>query len=290
MDLTPHLDALRRDGFTIIPDQLSRDEVADLRAITIAVRAEYARRLESGELAAVDIGLPEGYTPNVPSLGIRCMYLWHQAIERLLDHDTVHALAEQLMPGYVLNDMVANICSGGHHGYHGYKDGKKRHWHRDYEPRRRPNGNAFLWNFFLLDDFRPDNGATLVVPGTHRTSVGEGPWWVDRKHHYADDPFPTYVQALAPAGSLVVVDASMIHTSGDNRSSEDRVTLNIRLSERDAVDVVDHWQVAGDAIRRRASPRVERMLRIDNPELPDSWPFRPRDAAGDAHGTAAAHG
>lgn len=272
MNLDQHLTELSRDGITIVPDQLTPGEVTSLRTITLGVRDEFRRRIESGELLPDDGEHKQNYTVSLQHVGIRCMYLWHQMIERLLDHDTVHALAERLMPGYALNDLVANIQQGGKPHR---QDGAKRGWHRDYEPRPREHGNAFLWCFFLLDDFTPDNGATFVVPGTHRASVGEGPWWVDRKFHHEDNPFPTQVQAIAPAGSLLVIDSSAIHAPGTNITPNDRVTLNVRLCEPDAANIADHWRVAGDDIRRRASPRVERMMRIDRPDLPGTWPFRP---------------
>ena len=71
MNLDAHLTALRRDGFTVIPDRLAAAEVAELRAITLAVRDEFRHRLESGELSPADVKLGEHYDINYQHVGIR---------------------------------------------------------------------------------------------------------------------------------------------------------------------------------------------------------------------------
>lgn len=72
-----------------------------------------------------------------------------------------------------------------------------------------------LW---ALTDFTEENGATQVVPG----SVD---WPDDRR------PEPREIeQAVMPAGSVLVYSGTVFHGGGENRSSSDRIALNIDYS------------------------------------------------------------
>jgi ectoine hydroxylase-related dioxygenase (phytanoyl-CoA dioxygenase family) len=64
-------------------------------------------------------------------------------------------------------------------------------------------------SMIALEDFRVDNGATRIVPGSHR-------WPRERKpepHEIAD--------AVMPAGSAVIYLGSTIHGAGANSTSEE---------------------------------------------------------------------
>jgi ectoine hydroxylase-related dioxygenase (phytanoyl-CoA dioxygenase family) len=66
--------------------------------------------------------------------------------------------------------------------------------------------------FWLLDDYTPDNGATRVVPGSHRmpnTDLVR----VDRSDA---------VQVEAPAGSLFAFDARLLHAGAPNTTGQSR--------------------------------------------------------------------
>jgi ectoine hydroxylase-related dioxygenase (phytanoyl-CoA dioxygenase family) len=64
---------------------------------------------------------------------------------------------------------------------------------------------------WALDDFTQANGATHVVPGSHR--------WVDQ--HPEDDE--TSVQAAMPAGSLMFFVGSVYHGGGANTTDRPRL-------------------------------------------------------------------
>ncbi len=68
---------------------------------------------------------------------------------------------------------------------------------------------------FALNEFTAENGATQVVPGSHR-------WDWDRK------PEPDEIlQAVMPKGSVVMYSGSVLHSGGENRSDGDRIALNV---------------------------------------------------------------
>lgn len=68
---------------------------------------------------------------------------------------------------------------------------------------------------WALTDFTEENGATLVVPGSHRW-----PW--DRET--APDEV---VSAVMPAGSVLLYTGTVVHGGGANRSDAPRIGMNI---------------------------------------------------------------
>ncbi len=75
-----------------------------------------------------------------------------------------------------------------------------------------------LNTIWALTDFTEENGATQVVPG----SVD----WPDDRRAKPEE----ICQAVMPAGSLLLYTGSVFHAGGENRSSADRVGLNITYS------------------------------------------------------------
>ncbi len=72
-----------------------------------------------------------------------------------------------------------------------------------------------LW---ALTDFTKENGATQVVPGSAE--------WPKEREATADE----IDYAAMPQGSVLVYSGTVIHGGGENRSSADRVGLNITYS------------------------------------------------------------
>lgn len=81
----------------------------------------------------------------------------------------------------------------------------------------------------MLDPFRADNGATRVVPGSHR--------WPEVPAAVLSDPRAAYageVLACGPAGALLVFDASAWHGHTANTSGAPRRSIQGYVVPRDA--------------------------------------------------------
>jgi ectoine hydroxylase-related dioxygenase (phytanoyl-CoA dioxygenase family) len=95
-------------------------------------------------------------------------------------------------------------------------------WHTDdgfyLTPRPHPRTLAVtvIW---AIEDFTADNGATELIPGSHR--------WADQHpDDRADDHATAPVAAIMPAGSALVFDAALWHRGGHNRSPGTRLAIS----------------------------------------------------------------
>jgi ectoine hydroxylase-related dioxygenase (phytanoyl-CoA dioxygenase family) len=88
--------------------------------------------------------------------------------------------------------------------------------HRDLSAER-PGDTVSALAFF--DDFGPENGATRVVPGTHRPPPGEPPFDLSDESRA--------VQVTGTAGDILVFDADVVHAGSLNSSGARRRSILI---------------------------------------------------------------
>ncbi|MEG0973514.1 MAG: phytanoyl-CoA dioxygenase family protein [Comamonas sp.] len=86
--------------------------------------------------------------------------------------------------------------------------------HRDMMLRR-PGDTVHVMAFF--DDYSPANGATRIVPGTHRPTLASTPFDLD-------DESQTVLLA-GKAGDLLVFDSDLVHAASQNQSGARRRSL-----------------------------------------------------------------
>lgn len=68
---------------------------------------------------------------------------------------------------------------------------------------------------WAVTDFTEENGATHVVPGSHK-------WSFDRQARRDES-----IQAVMPRGSVLLYNGTVIHSGGENRGATPRVALNV---------------------------------------------------------------
>lgn len=74
-----------------------------------------------------------------------------------------------------------------------------------------PFGSLIIWCF---SDFDLENGATYVVPGSHRTSDGQTIFGLGANLLELVDGEPGLVAICAPAGSCIITDTRVLHCGG----------------------------------------------------------------------------
>lgn len=97
------------------------------------------------------------------------------------------------------------LPGGGHQGLH-----------RDFSAER-PGDTVNALAFF--DDYGPDNGATRLVPGSHRQATDAPPVDLADESHV--------VQLDGHAGDILVFDADLVHAASLNRSGAHRRSILI---------------------------------------------------------------
>jgi ectoine hydroxylase-related dioxygenase (phytanoyl-CoA dioxygenase family) len=132
-----------------------------------------------------------------------------------------------------------------------------------------------LWFFFALDDCTAENGATWVVPRSHRSRTPETidfgrAWRPLERELFADAR-----RLVMRAGDLAVIDARTLHSSDRNDTDRPRRLINLGMVHsafRNRVRA-NHWRVAGPVLTSRASPLVRRILGERWPDWPHAGPM-----------------
>lgn len=189
--------ALEEDGFCVVPDVIDPDIVVRARAalqrllddeITDEVRQSRTQRV--GQIAVKDpVFLELLCTPFV-------LAVW----QKLLGDDII------------CSSWSANTVYPGH---------DRIGWHSDYPYWSKqppwPYGHLAGQTVWMLDDFTDENGATGVVPGSHRKGHppdGQTDAWREDGHIME-----------APAGSVVFAHGAWWHTARPNRTDQSRSCL-----------------------------------------------------------------
>ena len=123
------------------------------------------------------------------------------SVAELVEHPAVVAILDALLlPGCLLSaNLAINLLPGETAQTLHFDDGFYR------VPRPRPAiGVSAIW---AIDEFTAENGATQIIPGSHR-------WGAEQP---AEDD-PTIVAVAMPAGSVVVFLGTLWHRGGANRT------------------------------------------------------------------------
>lgn len=84
--------------------------------------------------------------------------------------------------------------------------------HTDWRPRADWEPYHVATALWLLDDFTADNGATRVVPGSHRKGAVPKSFADPERHH------PDETIVIACAGSVLVINGHLWHSGTRNRA------------------------------------------------------------------------
>lgn len=261
LELSRHLYAILAMGFTRVPAQVVGQRLEDLRALADRGLDE-ARRIFNlrGKL---------NFTVTRPGFeSCRCLYTWGDPAVQLLDLDAIHAIAEALLDDYRLWDQTALSVTP----QPPEQSAMSARFHRDTGiVDTRSQKPPYLWCFLCLDDTTPENGATWVVPGSHHMDIPQSA---------AGESFQAFVQPMAQqvcarAGDLIVLDPTVLHSTGHNTTGGPRRLINVALCSKGTPPLMDHWEIAGPAIQSQSAKRVRAMMRSDSPGLEKTWDALP---------------
>jgi ectoine hydroxylase-related dioxygenase (phytanoyl-CoA dioxygenase family) len=167
----------------------------------------------------------------------------------LATNPRILALCERLIgPGFVLNQQNGIVNPAGAKTY------SQSAYHRDLPYQHFVSSRPLAINaLFCLDPFTSENGATFVVPGSHKQEA------------FPSDPVIAAhaKQIEAPAGSFLVLDCMAYHSGGTNRSVEDRRAVNHVYTIAMMRQQIDLPAYLGEAFS--ADPKIRQLLGFNHP-------------------------
>ena len=118
-------------------------------------------------------------------------------------------------------------------------------------------GYSVCNSVWLLDDFTPENGATRMVPGSHR--------WrrLPEPEFYA--PHPAQQLVLGKAGDVVVMNAHMWHGGTANHTAAPRRAMHVYYTRWDQPQQQYQKRWLSADVQSRLSPEARRILALDDP-------------------------
>lgn len=122
-------------------------------------------------------------------------------------------------------------------------------YHMDFP--RVLNGYLMSINVMLaIDEFRPDNGATLIIPGSHQKSHPPDFAKADQ----------VMVPATCPQGSMLIFDSTLYHAAGPNTSGADRLAINHQFTRSYVKQQIDYVRALGDEAVLSQPQRTQQLL------------------------------
>jgi len=194
MNLESIITAIKVDGYAILPQILSDQEIS-------ATRQALAPFLQGQLMGRNDF---EGYQ----SERVYALLAKDAAFARLVEDPVVLAITDQLLEKDYL--LSANLAINIHPGE------TPQNFHTDASGMPNTERTAFhgVSTIWSLDEFTEDNGATELIPGSHL--------WQDEKPGENDE---RAITALMPAGSVLIFSGSLYHRGGANHSASPRLAI-----------------------------------------------------------------
>jgi ectoine hydroxylase-related dioxygenase (phytanoyl-CoA dioxygenase family) len=130
--------------------------------------------------------------------------------------------------------------------------------HADWGSRKEGERNHIVNTLWLLDDYTSDNGATRVVPKTHKL--------FGKPSDYVEDlraPHPEEVILLAKAGSVVAYNAHLWHGGTANRTDQTRRVLHPSFIAREFPQQYSQRELLRKSTYDRISPAARYLLDVE---------------------------
>jgi len=222
-----HAANLNHDGFTIIEGFLDQATLAEVRAGLKPHLGTHRGR-----------NAFEGFTTErvYTLVGRGAVFERLAANERLLS-----LIGRFLQPNFLLSAAQA-IC------IHPGEAQQALHHDDSFYRVPRPRAALSITIIAAIDDFTPDNGGTMICPGSQ--NLGDG---IDR----------TQLQskcAAMPAGSCLILLGTLLHGGGANRSNAPRLAITYQYCEGWLRQQENFFLAIPKDIAKNMSPRLRELI------------------------------
>jgi hypothetical protein len=218
---------VQQNGYVIIPELLPRQAMTELKAEVLPLLTHDGRNEFEGFK-----------TRRIYSVIEKTL-----ACNPLVDHPLILALLDTLlMNNYLLSQLQAiNVYPGEIRQPLHHDDG--------FYPLPRPRAPISAATIWAVDDFTEENGATLVLPGSHKWGDGQ-----------PDTDSTKLTPAVMPAGSVVFFLGTLWHGAGSNDSGQPRMAATAQYCEPWARQQENYCLAISRERARLCSPDIQSML------------------------------
>lgn len=238
---------LSEGGYLIIPSVLSEDEIDKLSKLTLFIAQKEDDAGVSYRYGGIDNKLQRVYnliSKHPAYIDLLELPLVKEILEYYFAKDNLHHK-------YVLSSFLSNIV---------HPRGPSQQLHVDgwgsTDGQLPPSFTRLNVNF-LLTDWTEDNGATLLVPGSHK---------LFRAPSTDEAAKAELLKVIAPKGSLVIWTGHTWHKSGENKSNKPRFGLFACFASSQLKEMTteeEHLSVVDKEVMERLSPEFRFMIGMD---------------------------
>lgn len=234
--VSPYAAELDKQGFTVLPAVM---DDAWLVALSERVESLYA---QEGSRAGVEVHQEVGTRRLADLVNKGAVF------DRVYTHPLVLACMQHVFRRpFKLSSLNARDALPGAGGQPLHVD-----WNAGFDGRYHVCNS--IW---LLDDMTAANGATRLVPGSHRSAQMPGGVLADPRAQHPDE-----IALEAPAGSVCVFNSHVWHGGTRNRSGARRRGLHAYFTACEHPQQLDQAAYLTAATRRRLSPAALRVLGV----------------------------
>ena len=219
--------ALEQDGWAVVENVMSAEWVED-------ARADLARILESTPYGRDDF---EGHKTR----RIYALFAKTRMLDAPATHPIVLAALDRALGHYQLSAPTGIEIGPG-------ETAQPLHPDDAIYPLARPHEEIVVNAMWPLCDFTTDNGATVLVPGSHR--------WANE---LPNDDSPRITIEM-PAGSLLLYSGNLWHGGGANHTDQPRLGVVLHYSASWLRPVENHVLAVPREVVRTLPERLQELL------------------------------
>jgi hypothetical protein len=240
-ELAKHFDDLEAHGFCVVEDVLTAVEVSGIREKLLDAATESNRRGVPTYIPSLD--------PNDANVRVFNLLDLDPIFLELMERPEAIEFVKKLVgDDFIVSNFTANIARPG---------AKSMHAHSDLGivfpgPWLKPWSMNVLW---CLDDVHQDNGATRYLPNSHKITYAK-----DVPHDMLDN----MRSFNAKAGSIIIMDGRLWHTSGENVTEKEERAIVFGYYSAAFLRPQVNWNVLlAESTQRNLSSHTRRWLGLN---------------------------
>jgi ectoine hydroxylase-related dioxygenase (phytanoyl-CoA dioxygenase family) len=236
--LSEHRYNMATRGYSVVPAMLEPSHCERLKAALARALAQYR--------------------PGPTQQSVNDRYLMHDLLCRdpIFGHLLEDARLQELVAPLLGASWIMYAFTSSSLPPHGTNYGNRIHVD---SPRWVPGYSFNVGVMWALDDFTADNGATHVLPGSHRSADAPSPELFDRH----------FVRLTCAAGSMILFDGRLYHRAGDNATGAWRHALTLNACRSFMKQRFDWVRFIPGPIADALNAQARRIIGFDT-RLPSS--------------------